>query len=244
MCEFWHGTGLEAVEYLPQALVERICNSDPTSEHRDAFENELKRVIFCHIPRAEREGQLDLDGLLALRSKSITVAVRALRDEIQAETESFIDLEKRSWELVSVDIQSRLEALYESRKLVQIEIEASVIALKSASDSADVLNPHLIADRKRIVELDAEIASIQALDQLDTQSMADASRRMSELDSLTVEIEGIHSQVRELNERVSAILGRDEALVELHVDRSKIELGRSGLAQDIAQRVPLENRIG
>jgi len=192
---------LEAVEYLPQALIERICNSDPASEHRNAFEDELKRVIFCHIPRAEREGQPDLDSLLALRTKPIAVAIKAIRDEIYAEANKLVDLERQSRELVPADIRSRLEALYVSRKLVQSDLATESSALQETSNSTDALNPALIADRDRMAELDAQLAEAQELDQSDTQSMADTNRRASELDSLVAEIEGAKTLVLTLDAR-------------------------------------------
>jgi ABC-type lipoprotein export system ATPase subunit len=236
LADSYQPASLEAVEYLPQALVERICNSDPTSEHRDAFENELKRVIFCHIPRAEREGQLDLDGLLALRTKSVTVAVKTLRDEIYAEAERLVELEKRSRELVPTDIRSRLEALYESRKVVQSDLALATADLQLASNSTDSLNPTLIVDRERMEELDERLAKAQELDQADTQSMADANRRASELDSLSTEIEGVRTQVLTLNTRVSEILSSDNSFVELHVDTSGIEVGRRTLTDEVIRR--------
>ena len=217
---------IEATEYLPQALIERICNSDPTSEHRDAFENELKRVIFHHIPRAEREGQVDLDDLLALRTKSISVTVKALRDEIYAETGRLIELEKRSWEVVPSDIRSKLDTLYESRKVVESDLAAASMELRAANNSTGALNPALIADRERMAELDTELAHAQELDQLDTQVMADTNRRMSELDSLMAEIKTISSQTLALNKQISEIFGSDGFFVDLQVDMPGIDGGR------------------
>lgn len=226
---------LEAVEYLPQALIERICSSDPTSGHRNAFEDELKRVIFCHIPQAERESQPDLDRLLALRTKPITVAVKAIRDEINIEAQRLVDLDKRNRELVPTDIQSRLEALCASREMVQSDIAAASAALRLASSSTDVLNPALIADRERMAELDAQLVEMRGLDQFDTQSIADIHRRASELDSLAAEIEGLKTQVLALDAQLRETLKIDKSYVELHVDTSGIEAGRSALADDVAR---------
>jgi ABC-type lipoprotein export system ATPase subunit len=227
---------LEAVEYLPQALIERICNSDPASEHRNAFEDELKRVIFCHIPRAEREGQPDLDNLLALRTKPIAVGIKTIRGEIHAEANKLVDLERRSRELVPSDVRSRLEALYMSRELVQSDLATASAALQEASRSTAALNPALIADRERIAELDAQLAEAQELDQSDTQSMADANRRASELDSLVAEIEGAKTMVLTLDARLGETLRSDESFVELYVDTSRIEAGRGALTDDLTRR--------
>jgi ABC-type lipoprotein export system ATPase subunit len=227
---------LEAVEYLPQALIERICSSDPTSEHRNAFEDELKRVIFCHIPRAEREGQPDLDSLLALRTKPIGVAIKAIRDEINIEAKRLVDLDKRNRDLVPTDIRSRLEDLYASRKTVQSDIAAASAALQKVSSSADVLNPALIADRERLAELDTKIAETRDLDERDTGLMADFNRRVSELDSLVAEIEGVRAQAVTMNARLAETLVSDKSFVELQVDTAGIETGRRSLANDVAER--------
>jgi len=242
LSEAYQPGNLEAVEYLPQTLIERICSSDPTSDHRTAFEDELKRVIFCHIPQAEREGQPDLDSLLKLRIKSTTVAIRAIREEIYNDASGLVDLEKRSRDLVPADIRSRLEALYKTRDLVQGELEAASAALSDASSSTDALNPALIADRDRMIKLDEQLAEAQALNQLDTQSMAEVNRRTSELDSLVAEIEGIRTQILALDARLAGILQADETVgragpfVEIRFDESSIDAERRSQVDDLARR--------
>lgn len=54
-----------SVECLPQAFVERVCNTDPASGDADEFERELRTVLFTHIREEDRSGEKTFDALLA-----------------------------------------------------------------------------------------------------------------------------------------------------------------------------------
>jgi hypothetical protein len=75
---------VERLKYLPQDHVEDICNQLIEAGNGSFFENELKTVIFSHVPNAERLAQASLDDLIrfqtAEKQKRIDALVKQLRE--------------------------------------------------------------------------------------------------------------------------------------------------------------------
>jgi len=58
----------EAVKYIPQQYLEKICTQLPSGEQTE-FEKELRKVIFSHISEADRHGKASLDALIAYKTE-------------------------------------------------------------------------------------------------------------------------------------------------------------------------------
>jgi ABC-type lipoprotein export system ATPase subunit len=72
----------ELVRYIPQAFFEDLCNSH-ISGNSDAFETELRAVIFSHTGEAERQGALDFDQLLRAQEQPSRDALVEFRKELR-----------------------------------------------------------------------------------------------------------------------------------------------------------------
>jgi ABC-type lipoprotein export system ATPase subunit len=74
---------IERLKYLPQDHVESVCN-ELARPGAESFEQELKAVIFSHVPDTERLGQTTLDDLVRFRTgekqKRIDSLLRLLRE--------------------------------------------------------------------------------------------------------------------------------------------------------------------
>lgn len=74
---------VERVKYLPQDHVEQICN-ELTGLGEEGFEQELKSVIFSHVPDAQRLGNATLDELVRFQAdekeKRIDSLLKQLKD--------------------------------------------------------------------------------------------------------------------------------------------------------------------
>ena len=74
---------VERLKYLPQDHVEKVCNELVGIGER-GFEQELKGVIFSHVPEARRLGQATLDDLVRFQTgekqKRIDSLLRQLRE--------------------------------------------------------------------------------------------------------------------------------------------------------------------
>lgn len=225
----------ESVEYLPQELIERICNSDPSSQHRDAFESELKRVIFHHLEATERQGQRTLDDLLELRTRSLEARSASLRQEIASLATRYSHLEASAQRLKPEDLQSRLDALYEARDAVHLEIRKLQTEFEATGVSS-ATSPALQADRDRAAELDQGLAGSRQADEADVELAAQLARRATELEAAVAEVELARQGVDKLNRHLMDLLAAPEPFLTLSVQEERIERAQAEIATEVEAR--------
>jgi ABC-type lipoprotein export system ATPase subunit len=68
----------ERIKYIPQNYLEKLC----VNEEQKEFEEELKKIIFAHIPDPERLGQNTLDDLILVRQKAVEEGIEKLKLDI------------------------------------------------------------------------------------------------------------------------------------------------------------------
>jgi len=104
---------LERLKYLPQDHVETVCN-ELAGLDEEGFEQELREVIFSHVPEANRLGHATLDDLVRFQTgekqKRIDSLIKQLRDlsRTRARFEAQADPTARS-ELIEKINQRKLE---------------------------------------------------------------------------------------------------------------------------------------
>ena len=74
----------ERTTYLPQDLIDTICTADPGEEPIERFNAELGKVLFAHVPLADRLGCTDLGSLIELRTSELERRMRLMRSELSA----------------------------------------------------------------------------------------------------------------------------------------------------------------
>ena len=79
----------ERVKYIPQNFLENLC----TTEDDKVFEAEIKKIIFQHIPDAEKYGKGNLDELIAYLTTTMLAEEASTKEEISRINESIIALE-------------------------------------------------------------------------------------------------------------------------------------------------------
>ncbi|MCL1123419.1 TrlF family AAA-like ATPase [Shewanella surugensis] len=72
---------VEFVKYIPQGHFEELCNAH-VSGKSDAFEKELRAVIFSHADDTIRLGALDFDQLIEQQERSLRSRIDGLRNEL------------------------------------------------------------------------------------------------------------------------------------------------------------------
>ncbi len=73
---------VEFVKYIPQGHFEELCNAH-VSGKSDAFEKELRSVIFSHADDTIRLGALDFDQLIDQQESSLRSRIDGLRSELK-----------------------------------------------------------------------------------------------------------------------------------------------------------------
>lgn len=102
---------VELVRYIPQGHFEELCN-DHVSGRSNAFERELRAVIFSHAGEAIRLGALDFDQLIEQQESSY-------RDQL---SEFRKDLKRLNQEISSVEDQLQPEVKRSLQELLALKL--------------------------------------------------------------------------------------------------------------------------
>lgn len=234
----------ESLEYLPQKLIERICSSDPQSEHREAFESELRRVLFHHIDPVERQGQTNLDDLMALRTKGVESEIRDARERLGTVCDQFVQLHDSLAQLNPADLTARRDELSSAIARARADLEKARRALGDAERAGDA-DPELLTQRGRLAELDARLGQLELMNAADTASAAEATRRLSELESLLSDLGLLRTRVRDLDQQFVELLQltSDGSVVALSIDDELLDERRRALqAERERQGRAIDNR--
>lgn len=85
---------VEFVKYIPQGHFEELCNAH-VSGKSDAFEKELRAVIFSHADDTVRLGSLDFDQLIEQQERSLRSRIDGLRGELHTVNQKIDSTEKQ-----------------------------------------------------------------------------------------------------------------------------------------------------
>ena len=85
---------VELVKYIPQGHFEELCNAH-VSGKSDAFEKELRAVIFSHADDTVRLGALDYDQLIEKQEQSLRSRIDGLRSELRTVNQQIVSIEKQ-----------------------------------------------------------------------------------------------------------------------------------------------------
>lgn len=165
---------LERLKYLPQDHVETVCN-ELARPRPDSFEQELKAVIFSHVPDIERLRQPSLDDLVLFRTgekqKRIDSLLRLLRESsrsrslLEAQADPLVreklveEIKRRNVELEAHDKNKPTEVPDPAARDVGATPDSTLIAEIQTTD----------AQRKKLA---GEIATL-------TEKLAAAQRRQA-----------------------------------------------------------------
>jgi ABC-type lipoprotein export system ATPase subunit len=84
----------EAVKYIPQQYLEKICTQLSSGEQTE-FEKELRKVIFSHISEADRHGKISLDALIAYKTEEIKQTLQQYKQEMSRINIEIAELERK-----------------------------------------------------------------------------------------------------------------------------------------------------
>ena len=86
---------IERLKYLPQDHVEMICN-ELVGIGEDGFEQEIKAVIFSHVPESERLGHAAMDELVQFQTGEKQRRIDSLLKQLREVSRSRANLEAQA----------------------------------------------------------------------------------------------------------------------------------------------------
>src|SRR5690606_22678861 len=109
---------VERVKYIPQQFFDTICNEIGTS-HDSAFDKELKKVIFSHVPESQRLGFDSLGELVKYRTDEHYKRIEIIKGEIGELCLSLAELENQRFDEYRKKIEEELKIKNEELEILE-----------------------------------------------------------------------------------------------------------------------------
>ncbi len=146
---------VEMVKYIPQGRFEALCNEHVMGTS-NAFENELRSVIFTHVPKEIADGALDFDQLIERQEEVHRAKINELRKRMRTLNEEIISIEDQLNPSLKLNIQEQLKI-----KMLQVQEQLSLRPSEVAAPT-DALSPEQQDASLKLVALSEEITTLAA----------------------------------------------------------------------------------
>lgn len=171
----------ERVRYIPQGYFEELCN-EHTSRKSNAFERELRSVIFSHTSEEMRLGTLDFEQLIEKQEQSLRNKISEYRKDLSKVNEEIVGIEQQ---LQPVELKKLKEALQlknkqieEHEKLKPIEVSKPETALNQEQqvivNNLTQVNKNINTSQTRLQEIVSENTSLAK----QQQALSDIQERL------------------------------------------------------------------
>lgn len=216
---------VELVKYIPQGRFEALCN-DHASGASDAFERELREVIFSHTPADRRLHAMSFEELIEGQERGFRERLGELRKNLGLLNQRIVAAEDR----LHPDIRSNLE---EQLRLKGAQIaELTAVKPEEVSEPAAEMTPEQQAASDALVELARRDGEREDAFKTATASQQSAAQRRQSARTVQEQIELFENQFKALAER----LAPDLENLGLTVDQVvRLTIEREPLAQGLKQ---------
>lgn len=215
-----------SVEYLPQAFVERVCNTDPATGDADEFERELRAVLFTHIGKEERSGEKTFDALLGQKTRASQDDIERFRDDLRSVINSYVSVASFRAENLLSEVEGRL-ALKESEvSAAESALEEEKAALNEI-DSASRDDDKLAALKKRSEEIEEERSGLLAKRADNEQRQARFRQALSRMEAVARQAETLRANAAAINAEAEPLLTEDgSAYVTVTINHERYDAWR------------------
>ena len=200
----------ELVRYIPQGYFEELCN-EYVSGKSNAFEKELRSVIFSHTSEEMRLGALDFDQLTEQQEQALRNRLGEYRKDIASINASIVRIEEQ---LQPIELEKLTDLL--SLKTKQIE-EYEKLKPEEMPQPTEALNP----EQKEAAESLAE-----ANKQVET-----AKKRAQEIATANTDLAKQQKAIANIRERLRLLKRAfDQVKLETSDDLNVLEIAWNDLA--------------
>lgn len=215
---------VERVKYLPQSYLEALCN-ELGGGGSSTFDNELRKIIYTHVPEEERLDFRSLDDLLNFKVAEIEGERQQVAQQLWKINDEIGAIEKR----LEPDARLSLETQLESKRK---ELQALENTRPEAVDdpaTSDAAKAAAATTAAKLEELEGRLAAIRAEEQAARDKKASATKRAALVNRAVQTIKN-HKKAHEqfLADLKSTLVEIDSNLsaddvVSLKVDTAKLD---------------------
>lgn len=157
----------ELVRYIPQHYFEELCN-DHVSGKSDAFEQELRAVIFSHTSEEMRLGSLDFDQLTEQQEQALRNRLGEYRKDLKTLNATIARIEDQLQPIEEKKLTDQLlvktREIEEHQKIKPVEVapppETMEPEQKQAAEALAATAQKIEASTKRTQQIQSELTSI------------------------------------------------------------------------------------
>jgi ABC-type lipoprotein export system ATPase subunit len=134
---------VEPIRYIPQGHFEDLCNGH-ISGTSDAFEKELRAVIFAHADDSVRLGALDFDQLVIQQEKGFRQKLEEGRKNLRQINQEIVNLEDelqsevKDWLLEQKKFKERQILEHEKLRPIEVSKPSEVVSLRQSELMAEL----------------------------------------------------------------------------------------------------------
>lgn len=209
---------VELVRYIPQGHFEELCN-EHVSGRSNAFERELRAVIFSHAGDSIRLGALDFDQLIEQQERNFRDQLSEFRKDLKKLNEEISGIEDQ----LQSEVKRSLQEL-KSLKTRQIE-EHNKIKPAQVPKPDEALNPEQKAAAAALETVSAKLKELEQRDAVNSSSDSLLARKLKAVQNLRERmrlLERTYKQFQDDAAKDLEILGlklSDVATLSLHNQR-------------------------
>lgn len=211
---------VEMVRYIPQGHFEDLCNAHVTG-NSDAFERELRAVIFSHTSEAIRLGALDFDQLIDQQESGFRIQLNDFRKDLHRINQEIAAFEEQ----LQPNVKSALQELLVVKNR-QIE-EHNKIKPTVRSKPADELTPDQQAAAAQLEILASQLQSLEVDATKNSTSELALAGKLKAVQNVRERLrvfERAHRQFIDDTHRDLALIGlKPEDLITLNVNNEPLE---------------------
>ena len=219
---------IEKVKYIPQSYLEKLCNEISTKKGN--FENELKNVIFSHIPENDRLGEDNLDSLIKHKTTVIKQEINALREELKEVTKNILDNREKVTDEYEQSIQAWLEEKQRELKAIKKLKPAEVPKPSDDSFHNKEELKQLKVLKKKEEEIEQNIASYK-------NTGSELSKKKATLDIVIQKIKFLEQYIKKQTEEINELLNSIDVIGFSEIPYQKIISEYEELANNTANEL-------
>ena len=177
---------VELVKYIPQSYLEKVCTESVPGEGSE-FQSELRKVIFSHIPDADKLEKETLDDLIEYKTEELRAQVAQLRQEIERLNIDICKFEAKTTPEHLAQLQSSLKLkLKESEAHIAnkphpVEQPSNVTDEQKAANQD--IQGQLEEERKSLIAIEAQITEQQAKQKTLADQIATSQKLQGKVDN-------------------------------------------------------------
>lgn len=222
---------VELVRYIPQGHFEELCN-EHVSGRSNAFERELRAVIFSHAGESIRLGALDFDQLIEQQESSYRDQLGEFRKDLRRLNDEISGMEDQLQPDVKRALQEQLNL-----KAKQIE-EHMKIKPADVAKPADELNPDQKAAATELEEIATKLKALDEQAVKHTASESLCARKLKAVQNLRERLRLLERTYKQFQEEAAKDL---EALGLKLTDLATLSVDSKAL-DAVAASVPTEQQ--